>query len=157
MTGRRVLLGISGGTDSAYAAQLLKKDGYTVEGAVLKMHEYTDVAAASLAAKELDIEKRQVITNGYFSKDRDKIRKVAERLSECGINDLLLSVDAFHQETIPLEVVMDFAAEAKKCGIPIRLQPAWLVSVTDGNPYNVKTREILQRFDELDFPVGKET
>ena len=55
MTGRRVLLGISGGTDSAYAAQLLKKDGYTVEGAVLKMHEYTDTLAASVAAKELDI------------------------------------------------------------------------------------------------------
>ena len=51
MTERRVLLGISGGTDSAYAAQRLKDDGYTVEAAVLKMHEYTDTLAASVAAK----------------------------------------------------------------------------------------------------------
>lgn len=55
MTERRVLLGISGGTDSAYAAQRLKDDGYTVEAAVLKMHEYTDTLAASVAAKELGI------------------------------------------------------------------------------------------------------
>ncbi len=107
------------------------------------------------AAKELNISKRQVITNGYFSKNADKIRDVAERLAACGVNDLLLSVDAFHQETIPLDVVRHFAAEAKKCGIPIRLQPAWLVSVTDDNPYNRKTREILDSFADMELPVGE--
>ena len=71
------------------------------------------------------------------------------------MNDLLLSVDAFHQETIPLCLVKQFAAEAKKCGIPIRLQPAWLVSTTDNNPYNVKTREILYSFADMEIPVGE--
>ncbi len=107
------------------------------------------VCAIMTAAKELNIPKRQVITNGYFSKNADKIREVAERLVACGVNDLLLSVDAFHQETIPLDVVKQFAAEAKKCGIPIRLQPAWLKSATDDNPYNRKTREILDSFADL--------
>ena len=104
------------------------------------------------AAKELNITKRQVITNGYFSKNTEKIREVSERLSECGVNDLLLSVDAFHQEAIPLETVKLFACEAKKNGIPIRLQPAWLVSSTDDNPYNRKTREILNSFADLHIP-----
>ena len=117
---------------------------------------YTDaVYAIMTAAKELNIPKRQVITNGYFSKNADKIREVAERLAACGVNDLLLSVDAFHQETIPLDVVKHFAAEAKTCGMPIRLQPAWLVSVTDDNPYNRKTREILDNFTDLEIPVGE--
>ena len=71
------------------------------------------------------------------------------RLAECGVNDLLLSVDAFHQETIPLETVRVFATEAKKNGIPIRLQPAWLVSARDDNPYNRKTREILDSFADV--------
>ena len=116
---------------------------------------YTDAVYAIMTdAKELNIPKRQVITNGYFSKNTDKIREVAERLAECGVSDLLLSVDAFHQETIPLDVVRAFAAEAKKCGIPIRLSPAWLVSVADDNPYNRKTREILEGFDDLELPVG---
>ena len=108
---------------------------------------YTDAVYAIMhAAIELNIPKRQIITNGYFSKDAAKIREVAEKLAQCGVNDLLLSVDAFHQETIPLDVVKIFAAEAKQCGIPIRLQPAWLGSPTDDNPYNRKTREILDSF-----------
>ena len=55
------------------------------------------VYAIISAAKELGIPVRQVITNGYFSKDVKKIREVAKRLYDCGVNDLLLSVDAFHQ------------------------------------------------------------
>ena len=113
------------------------------------------VYAIMTAAKELNIPKRQVITNGYFSKNADKIREVAEQLAVCGVNDLLLSVDAFHQETIPLDVVKQFAAEAKRCGIPTRLQPAWLVSATDNNQYNRKTREILGSFADMEIPVGE--
>ena len=96
-----------------------------------------------------------VITNGCFSNNADKIREVAGKLADCGVNDLLFSVDAFHQETIPLHVVKQFATEAKNCGIPIRLQPAWLVSAFDDNPYNVKTREILGSFAELNIPENE--
>ena len=114
---------------------------------------YTDAVYEIMnVAKEINIQKRQVITNGYFSMNADKIREVAKRLAECGVNDLLLSVDAFHQETIPLDIVKIFACEAKKCGIPIRLQPAWLVSMTDDNPYNRKTRKILNSFADIDIP-----
>ena len=116
---------------------------------------YTDAVYAIMkTAKELNVPRRQVITNGYFSKNADKIRDVAEHLAACGVNDLLLSVDAFHQETIPLDVVKRFAAEAKKNGIPLRLSPAWLVSATDDNPYNRKTREILDSFADMEIPVG---
>ncbi len=117
---------------------------------------YTDaVCAIMTTAKELNIPKRQVITNGYFSKDVDKICEVAEQLAVCGVNDLLLSVDAFHQEIIRLDVVKQFAMEAKKCGIPIRLQSAWLRSPVDDNPYNCKTREILGSFVDMEFPENE--
>ena len=117
---------------------------------------YTDAVYAIMkTAKDLNIPKRQVITNGFFSKDADKIREVAQELSLCGVNDLLLSVDAFHQETIPLDVVKQFAAEALTCGIPIRLSPAWLRGEADENPYNQKTREILFGFTEMEIPVGE--
>ena len=43
---------------------------------------YTDaVYAIMTAAKELNISKRQVITNGYFSKSREVIRNMAEELA----------------------------------------------------------------------------
>ena len=116
---------------------------------------YTDAVYEIMsAARELNIERRQVITNGYFSKNADTIRGVAEGLAKCGVNDLLLSVDAFHQETIPLDTVKIFAAEAKVSGLSVRLQPAWLVNRHDENPHNRKTREILAHFGDMDIPVG---
>lgn len=107
------------------------------------------------AAKELKIPKRQIITNGYFSKNPDRIREVAKRLAECEVNDLLLSVDAFHQETIPLDAVKLFAREVKNCAIPMRLSPAWLKSIVHDNPYNRKTREILESFCDMEITVGE--
>ncbi len=117
---------------------------------------YTDAVYAIMrAAKEAHVAKRQVITNGYFSKNVARMREVAQQLAACGVNDLLLSVDAFHQETIPLDVVKTFAREAVTCGIPLRLSPAWLVSATDDNPYNRKTREILASFADLPISLGE--
>lgn len=110
------------------------------------------VYAIHAAAEQLGIEKRQVITNGYFSKQRERIAKVAQKLKESGVNDLRLSVDAFHQETIPLEPVRFFAECAVRAGLPIRLQPSWLVSREDPNPYNVRTKEIMEAFEPLGLP-----
>ena len=110
------------------------------------------VFAIMSAAKKLDIPKRQLITNGYFSKDEEHICSVASRLCDCGVNNLLLSVDAFHAETIPLNIVKIFAREVIRCEIPTFLQPAWLVSADDDNEYNRKTREILDSFKHLGIP-----
>ncbi len=107
------------------------------------------VYAVMKTASELNIPKRQIITNGYFSKDVERIRKVVKELAESGVNDLRLSADAFHQEYIPLEPVKLFAEEAKKAGIPIRIQPAWLVGRDDGNEYNIRTKEIIFEFAAL--------
>ena len=111
------------------------------------------VYAIMQMAKALNVPHRQVITNGYFSQDSIRIREVVQGLADSGVNDLLLSVDAFHQETIPIDIVKYFAAQAQECGIPIRLSPAWLVSATDDNPYNQITREILSYLGDLCIPV----
>lgn len=107
------------------------------------------VYAVMKTATELGIPKRQLITNGYFSKNADRIREVAKKLSECGVNDLRLSADVFHQEYIPIEPVKLFAEEAKRAGIPIKIQPAWLVSREDDNKYNIQTKKIISEFASL--------
>ena len=117
---------------------------------------HTDaVYAIMTAAYEMRVPRRQVITNGYFSRDTERIREVAEMLADCGVNDVLLSVDAFHQETIPLDVVRVFATELKRRSVPVRLQPAWLVSPTDENEYNKTTRAILDSLSDLNISVGE--
>ena len=113
------------------------------------------VYAIQSAARDCGVVKRQVITNGYFTKDSAKIETVVEQLLRCGVNEILLSVDAFHQETIPISPVMQFAREVKKRKIPLKLSPAWLISRDDTNPYNQKTREILASFVKEGFEAGE--
>lgn len=104
------------------------------------------VCSIHAAAGKMQIPKRQLITNGYFSRETGKIEAVAAALSESGVNNILLSVDAFHQESIPLEYVKHFAGAVKDTGCRLRTQPAWLVSREGDNPYNRRTREILEEF-----------
>ena len=51
----RILLGMSGGLDSTYAALRLKNEGNTVEGAFISMHRYAETEEAVLAANGLGI------------------------------------------------------------------------------------------------------
>lgn len=105
-------------------------------------------------AAEMGISQRDLITNGFFTKDPDRIQEVARNLKESGVSRILLSVDAFHQETIPLVPVQYFAECAVKAGLHIYLCPAWLVSEADNNPYNISTRKIIREFKKLQIPVG---
>lgn len=112
------------------------------------------VCAIHSTAMEMGIPKRDLITNGFFTKDSNRIEEVVKNLEDSGVCQILLSVDAFHQETIPLEPVKYFAECVAKSKISIKLSPAWLVSKDDNNTYNVRTREIIREFDYLNIPVG---
>jgi len=113
------------------------------------------VCAIHETARACGIEKRQLITNGWFSKDPRRVAAVAAALHAAGVNDLLLSVDAFHQQTIPLDAVRRFAGALQRTGLTgLQLQPAWLVNAQHQNPYNEKTREVLSALQDLQIPVG---
>ena len=72
-----------------------------------------------------------------------------------GVNDLLLSVHAFHQETIPLGPVKAFADAARAAGIPLRTHPAWLVDQTAENPWNARTLKILGEFEAMGIAASR--
>lgn len=110
--------------------------------------------AVHQAAAESGIPKRQLITNGFFSRDSGIIQHTARKLARAGVNDVLLSVDAFHQETIPLEPVMEFARAVAGWGVSLRTHPAWVVSRQHGNPFNLRTAEILAEFQRAGFSAS---
>lgn len=116
---------------------------------------YETVCEIHKAAKEMNIPNRQLITNGYFSKDIEKINLVAEKVTQSGVNDILLSVDAFHQETIPLEYIKVFAEVVNETDVKLRVHPAWLVSPDADNPYNNKTREMLNEFNQMGIEASE--
>lgn len=113
------------------------------------------VCAIHKAATQMNIPQRQLITNGYFSKDSDRIKLVAKSVIESGVNEILLSVDAFHQETIPLEYVKAFADAVNVPDVKLKVHPAWLVSAEADNRYNNRTREILAEFNQMGIETGE--
>ena len=56
----KILVGISGGVDSAFAAKKLILEGHEVEGAVLIMHDYTELDAAREAAASVNIKLHEI-------------------------------------------------------------------------------------------------
>lgn len=113
-----------------------------------------DVCSIHRAAADAGISKRQLITNGYFSRDDRVIDCAVSELAAAGVTEILLSVDAFHQQTIPFEPVYRFACEAKRQGMNIRLSPAWVVNKDHDDPYNNRTKELLSRFSDIEIHVG---
>lgn len=64
----KILLGMSGGIDSTYSALKLIREGHEVEGAVLKMHEHTEISEAEAAAAELGIKLHVLDCTDIFEK-----------------------------------------------------------------------------------------
>ncbi|MCI9169720.1 MAG: radical SAM protein [Lawsonibacter sp.] len=107
------------------------------------------VCAVHAAAAELGVPKRQLITNGFFSRNGEAIERTAQELARSGVNDILLSVDAFHQEAIPLEPVKAFAEAAVRAGVSLRTHPAWVAGRQHENSFNRQTAEIVSEFEKM--------
>ena len=150
----------TGRIDADIAVTALREvcDNYNIESLMTFGGEpllYPDVVCAiHRTAREMGIPKRDLITSGFFTRDLNRIQEVVQNLEDSGVCKILLSVDAFHQETIPLEPVKYFAECVAKSKIHIKLSPAWLVSKEDNNPYNNRTREVIEEFESLNIPVG---
>ena len=148
-----------GSIDAATAVQVTKQltEKYSIESIMTFGGEpllYWDtVCKIHAAARDCGINKRQLITNGFFSKDEKKTDEAAKALCDAGINAVLLSIDAFHQEFIPLGPVLQFADALMRHNIPyLRAHPAWVISEADINPYNTETRRLLDIFADKGIP-----
>lgn len=64
----RILLGMSGGLDSTFSALKLKEEGHSVEGAVLIMHDYTELESARSAARGIGIPLHEIDCRDLFEK-----------------------------------------------------------------------------------------
>jgi len=102
------------------------------------------------------IPSREVITNGYWSNNVIEIRRIARNLAECGVNDIHVSVDAFHQEQIPLHIVRKAVESILEEGIEdISWNPCWVISEDDDNTHNRTTKFILKELEDLPIRVSR--
>lgn len=63
-----------------------------------------------------------VSTNGYWALNESQAETMLRPLAECGLRELLLSVDDFHQEHIPLERIGHALRAGRRLGIGCTLQ-----------------------------------
>jgi MoaA/NifB/PqqE/SkfB family radical SAM enzyme len=100
------------------------------------------------------IPKIEMLTNGFWGKDEQKARELAFRMEKSGLNTLGISVDAFHEQFIPLEYLQTVALASIHAGIA---DVAWNVAVVESvsgkNKYDRKTARLLKLLE----PVGIET
>ena len=152
--GERLDRGDSVNADAAVATIKRLAERYAVQSLMTFGGEpllFADtVCKIHATARDCGIPKRQLITNGFFAKDRQKIDETVKALCRAGVNEVLLSVDAFHQEIIPLEPVIQFAEALLRHNAPsLRVHPAWVVDEENENPYNTETRRLLKIFFDM--------
>ena len=96
-------------------------------------------------ARQLNIPKIDMLTNGIWGKNKRKAEELAIKLKASGLNNLGISVDAFHLQFIPLDYPRNAALASVTAGIE---QVTWNVAVVESlnstNEYDKKTAEILR-------------
>ena len=100
----RILVGLSGGLDSTYAAFKLIKEGHEVEGAVAVMHEFSDTEGAKEAAEALGIRLHVIDATEKFKAIRDNF--VSEYIAGRTPNPCVLC-----NPLVKFRVLADFARE----------------------------------------------
>ena len=98
----RILVGISGGVDSAYAAKKLFIEGHEVEGAVLIMHDFTELDAAREAASSVGIRLHEIDCQDSFGQIKDNF--VSEYVNGRTPNPCIIC-----NERVKFKTLYDFA------------------------------------------------
>lgn len=106
-------------------------------------------------AKDIGIPTRQLITNGYWSNKREVANQILDRLKEAEVNDILLSVDYFHQEFLDFSIIEYVVSQFSSRDFSnVRLHPCWYQSPEGDNPYDDSTRNYLQKLKKYHIPVS---
>lgn len=103
--------------------------------------------------KKYNISKIGLPTNGYWGKNDSIAKKYALELKQAGLNNIGFSVDAFHQEFIPLDDVKRAIRACHEAGIELMYLVAQnLGGAEEKNIFNEKTKEITDVLsDEFDY------
>jgi hypothetical protein len=112
---------------------------------------YFDVMAAILRkARELEIQHRWVITNGFWAENDDAAREKLRLAKETGLTAITFSVDAFHQEYVPFDLVRSGIKCAAKLNFDtVAVDSYFLFGEHHKHRYNIETREYLRDLEMM--------
>jgi len=101
---------------------------------------YLDLLAAIIEyVKDLNIEKRWVITNGYWAERDEDSKRILSKLKNFGLRGITFSVDAFHQEYIPFDCVRRGIDSAVAVGFDTITVDSYYLAKNRENEYDKTT------------------
>lgn len=134
-------------------ASVTKLDSFMVFGGEPMLYAERTIKF-SRKAKELGIPEIELITNGFWGEEENRARSLAAQLKDAGVNEVLISVDAFHLLHIPLEWPRSAALACLAAGIDsVRWNVAILESEDALNRFDRQTSDIMRVL----APLGLET
>jgi hypothetical protein len=106
-------------------------------------------------AHQLRIPRIELITNGVWGRSKKMAEKLAMKLKAAGVNEVNMSVDAFHLQYIPLEYPLNAAMASVKAGIEkVTWNVAIMESLAAENEYDSRTAQILKKLEFTGLPVS---
>jgi len=117
-------------------------------------------------AHQLGIPKIEMITNGVWGKSKEQARKWAMKLKAAGLDDVNVSVDAFHVQFTPVEYPQNAASALLEAGVEdVKWNVAVVESIGAENEYDTTTSGILKKLEPVGIdasfvriiPVGRAT
>jgi hypothetical protein len=104
-------------------------------------------ASVALAAQRASV---LVFTNGSWATDPGTARQLLGRLQEAGLDQIMFSVDAFHQEHVSLERIAVGIEAAQSLGYgTIEIDNRCLGEPHTENVFNRRTRDLMKRLSGL--------
>jgi hypothetical protein len=107
------------------------------------------------AAARGGIARREIITNAGWPGVEKKYQSIASKLANSGVTNIYVSVDAFHQEHILVDLVKRNVKELVSAGISVKWNPCWVISEKHDNPWNERTRIILDELSDIGVAVAE--
>jgi hypothetical protein len=101
------------------------------------------------------IARREIITNAGWSGPDKRYNSIARKLAKSGVTKIAVSVDAFHQEHIPVDLVKQNVKELVSTGIEVKWNPCWVISEKHHNPWNERTRVILHELSDIGIATSE--
>jgi MoaA/NifB/PqqE/SkfB family radical SAM enzyme len=114
-----------------------------------------NVKQIAVAATRAAVPDVYVVTNGYWAVNIEAATERLKSLSDAGVTILGLSIDAFHQEYIPLDCVRNVLKAARKIGFKrIEASGQFLASVDFDIVFNRMTEENLKLLEQEGYLDG---
>ena len=124
-------------------------EGITVHGGEPTVYFDSLLFAISMA-KQLEITRRGIITNGYWATTASSAQNTLRKLQEAGLTQITFSVDSFHQEFIPFEDVRRGVEAASRMSFDhIWVDSQFLDLEKPSNDFDIRTQKMLDALSEI--------